>query len=179
MDATHQPRTEPELTSRPRLPAPEAKDRPIPERRVPQVAADLVRHPWVEALRKRSDLVPRAAALLTFLAGIVSVISAVTPADKPRLRNVRHLLGPEVPVTAAGTTAAFGIALMLLSFGLRRRQHKAWLATLCSPRSSPCCIWPRAWTSRRPRCARADRGVGRRPEALPGRRPQCRPRGSG
>src|SRR5258706_637930 len=52
VDATHQSRKEPELTGRPRVPAPEAKDRPIPERRVPQVAAELALHPWAEAIRK-------------------------------------------------------------------------------------------------------------------------------
>lgn len=119
------------MTRRPRDPAPEAKDRPVADRKnFPPAPADIAGHPWVEALRRRGDLVPRAAALLTFVAGVVSVISAVTPPDRPRLRNVRHLLGPDVPATAAGSTAAFGIALMLLSYGLRRRQRKAWVAAL-------------------------------------------------
>jgi lysyl-tRNA synthetase class 2 len=93
-------------------------------------ASEIVRHPWVDALRKRGEFIPRIAALLTFVAGMVSVFSAVTPAYRSRLHNVRHLLGPGVPETAAGSTAAFGIALMLLSYGLRRRQRRAWIATL-------------------------------------------------
>jgi lysyl-tRNA synthetase, class II len=120
---------EPELTRRSHGPVPQARDRQAAERKAPPAAADVL-HPWVDALRKRGELIPRIAALLTFLAGIVSVISAITPAYRGRLHNVRHLLGPGVPATAAGSTAAFGIALMLLSFGLRRRQRRAWIAAL-------------------------------------------------
>jgi lysyl-tRNA synthetase class 2 len=107
----------------------EAQDRQAPERKPTQPVADVL-HPWVDALRKRGELVPRIAALLTFIAGVVSVFSAITPAYRTRLHNVRHLLGPGVPATAAGSTAAFGIALMLLSYGLRRRQKRAWFAAL-------------------------------------------------
>jgi lysyl-tRNA synthetase class 2 len=67
---------------------------------------------------------------LSFAAGVVSVGSAAFPPFAGRLRVVSDLFGSAVPSTAAGTTAAVGIALMLLSFGLRRRQRKAWVATV-------------------------------------------------
>jgi lysyl-tRNA synthetase class 2 len=85
---------------------------------------------WIEALRRRGELVPRTAATLSFVAGVVSVCSAAVPPFAGRLRLVNDLFGSAVPSTAAGTTAAVGIALMLLSFGLRRRQRKAWVAAV-------------------------------------------------
>jgi lysyl-tRNA synthetase class 2 len=85
---------------------------------------------WIEALRRRGELAPRAAATLSFVAGVVSVCSAAVPPFHGRLQVVDELFGSGVPSTAAGTTAAVGVALMLLSFGLRRRQRKAWVAAV-------------------------------------------------
>lgn len=68
----------------------------------------------------------RLATVLTLVAGVVSLVSAVLPADRSRLRVVQALLGSAPPRTATGTTVAVGVALVLLSGGLRRRQRAAW-----------------------------------------------------
>ncbi|HZE65640.1 MAG TPA: phosphatidylglycerol lysyltransferase domain-containing protein [Sporichthyaceae bacterium] len=104
----------------------------MPRRTAPAVSTPPNRpgQRWIEALRRRGELAPRTAATLSFVAGVVSVCSAAVPPFHGRLQVVSELFGSAVPSTAAGTTAAVGIALMLLSFGLRRRQRKAWVAAI-------------------------------------------------
>jgi len=81
----------------------------------------------VPSLPRRSR-VPRLAAAVAVVAGVVNLVSALLPAERDRL----HLLAMMVPgVVSRGATvavAAAGVGLLLLAGGLRRRHRAAWLA---------------------------------------------------
>jgi lysyl-tRNA synthetase class 2 len=79
------------------------------------------------ALRSR---VPRLAAALAVLAGLVNLGSALLPGERDRLRLLAHLVPGAVSRGATVAVAAAGVGLMLLAGGLRRRHRVAWLATV-------------------------------------------------
>jgi lysylphosphatidylglycerol synthetase-like protein (DUF2156 family) len=79
-----------------------------------------------ECVRRRTRTRRRAGAVLA-LAGILNVLSAVTPPLKGRLDLLRDLVPIAVPETASALVAAAGIALLLLSLGVRRGQRRAWM----------------------------------------------------
>lgn len=85
---------------------------------------------WVAALRRSGENVPRAVAFVVWLVGVISLISALLPAQRSRLAVVTEIVGDTTTSVAAGTTAAVGIAMMLLAGGLHRRQRSAWAAGL-------------------------------------------------
>jgi lysyl-tRNA synthetase class 2 len=74
--------------------------------------------------------VPRLAAALAVLAGLLNLASALLPAERDRLRLLNDLVPGGVSRGATVATAAAGIGLLLLAGGLRRRQRVAWLAAL-------------------------------------------------
>jgi len=72
---------------------------------------------------------PAPATLLAggaFLAGTIGIVSALTPDIASRSDFVRGVLPTSVPETARVLTLAFGIVLIWLSRGLRRRTRRAW-----------------------------------------------------
>ena len=72
----------------------------------------------------------RLASLLVFVAGFVSLLSALSEPIQDRL-NVLHSLFPmAVPETAAALAALAGIGLIVLGRGIRRGQRRAWLVCL-------------------------------------------------
>ena len=74
---------------------------------------------------------PSAIARLVWLAGVVSVVSAASPALRTRLGVVTEIVPPVFPAAATTGTLAVGVVLMLLANGLRRGKFRAWLlATL-------------------------------------------------
>ncbi len=78
------------------------------------------RHPWV----------PGVAALLTLLAGLLDVLSAITPALRSRAREVNNVIPGAFSHSAAALTLVVGILLILLARALRRRKRRAWRATV-------------------------------------------------
>ena len=70
---------------------------------------------------------PRAIARLVWLAGVVSLVSAASPALHARVLLVTATLPPVFTAAATTGTLAAGVVLMLLASGLRRGKRRAWL----------------------------------------------------
>jgi lysyl-tRNA synthetase class 2 len=81
-------------------------------------------------LRRGRPWVPRLIALLVALAGIINIVSAVTPSMARRLEEVRQIVPGAVTQSAAAVTVAAGILLLFLASALRRRKRRAFQATL-------------------------------------------------
>jgi lysyl-tRNA synthetase, class II len=79
---------------------------------------------------RRWSRVPRLAAALAVLAGLINLGSALLPAERDRLRLLAHLVPGVVSRGATVAVAAAGVGLLLLAGGLRRRHRAAWLATI-------------------------------------------------
>ena len=60
------------------------------------------------------------------LAGLLSIVSALTPEAADRLRLIGGVLPPGVPDAARTVALALGIAMIWLSRGLARRKRRAW-----------------------------------------------------
>jgi lysyl-tRNA synthetase, class II len=78
----------------------------------------------------RRSRVPRLAAALAVLAGLLNLVSALLPAERDRLRLLAHLVPGAVSRGATVAVAAAGVGLLLLAGGLRRRHRAAWLAAV-------------------------------------------------
>lgn len=70
---------------------------------------------------------PKVIARLVWLVGVVSLISAASPAIHNRVELVTEIVPPVFPAAATTGTLAAGVALMLLANGLRRGKFRAWL----------------------------------------------------
>ena len=82
--------------------------------------------PDLGSVRRRSRRVRRWAALAIALAGLVDLLSALTPPLRGRLHLVLQVL-PLAATQAAGAVVALaGIGLLALARGVRRGQHRAW-----------------------------------------------------
>ena len=79
---------------------------------------------------RRHRYVPGVAALLTLIAGLLDVLSAITPALRSRARDVREVLPGGLSHSAAALTLVSGLLLILLARALRRRKRRAWRATV-------------------------------------------------
>ena len=77
-------------------------------------------HPGYFARRHRS--VPAVAALLTLLAGILDILSALTPAMRSRAKDVNDVLPGALSHSATALTLVFGILLVLLARALLSAQ---------------------------------------------------------
>ena len=60
-------------------------------------------------------------------AGLISIVSALTPEYADRLRIVKGVLPPGVPSAARTIALALGLGLVFLSRGLARRKRRAWM----------------------------------------------------
>jgi lysyl-tRNA synthetase class 2 len=72
---------------------------------------------------------PAPAAVLAagaFAAGAIGIVSALTPEIASRSDLVDGVLPPGVPEVARVLSLAFGLALIRLARGLRRRSRRAW-----------------------------------------------------
>src|SRR2546421_12474942 len=72
---------------------------------------------------------PSAPALLGLgaaVAGLVGVVSALTPEFADRFDLVRGILPPGVPEAARVLALSLGLALIWLSRSLARRKRRAW-----------------------------------------------------
>ncbi len=74
--------------------------------------------------------VRRISAGILLLAGLVDLVSAVTPPIRSRLHFVDDVLPLALPQVATVLVAMSGMALMLLSRGVRRGQRLAWNAAI-------------------------------------------------
>jgi lysyl-tRNA synthetase class 2 len=86
--------------------------------------------PALSYFSRRHRRVPALAAFLTFLAGLLDILSAITPGLRSRARGVNHVLPGALAHSAAALTLVFGILLVLLARALRRRKRRAWRATV-------------------------------------------------
>ena len=75
----------------------------------------------------RRPATPVLLAWAATFAGLVSIVSALTPEFADRSDIVQGILPPGVPSAARTLALALGIALIWLSRGLARRKHRAWV----------------------------------------------------
>jgi lysylphosphatidylglycerol synthetase-like protein (DUF2156 family) len=88
--------------------------------------------PWprAESTEWRHRRVRRAAAFVVFLAGFLSLLSALAEPVRDRVRFLYKFFPATVPETAAALSALFAIGLIVLARGIRRGQRRAWLVCL-------------------------------------------------
>ncbi|MGZ4212990.1 MAG: phosphatidylglycerol lysyltransferase domain-containing protein [Actinomycetota bacterium] len=72
----------------------------------------------------------RALGFAVAVAGILNVVSALTPALASRTRALRTLMTPGAFDLATGVAATFGLILLLLGRGIAQRRRAAWWLTL-------------------------------------------------
>jgi lysyl-tRNA synthetase class 2 len=74
----------------------------------------------------RRPATPVALAWAATLAGLVSIVSALTPEQAGRVDLVRGILPPGVPDAARTVALALGLAMVFFARGLARRKRRAW-----------------------------------------------------
>jgi lysyl-tRNA synthetase class 2 len=74
----------------------------------------------------RRPATPVALAWAAALAGLISIVSALTPELADRADVVRGVLPPGVPEAARTVALALGLGMIFLSRGLARRKRRAW-----------------------------------------------------
>jgi lysyl-tRNA synthetase, class II len=75
----------------------------------------------------RRPATPVLLAWAATLAGLITIVSALTPAMANRVDLVRGVLPPGVPSAARTVALALGIGMIWLSRGLARRKRRAWV----------------------------------------------------
>jgi lysylphosphatidylglycerol synthetase-like protein (DUF2156 family) len=75
----------------------------------------------------RRPATPTLLAWFAAAAGLISIVSALTPEMSNRVDLVRGVLPPGVPDAARTLALALGLGAIWLSRGLARRKHRAWL----------------------------------------------------
>ena len=74
----------------------------------------------------RRPATPVALAWAAALAGLISIVSALTPELANRLDLVQAVLPPGIPEAARTVALALGLGMVFLSRGLARRKRRAW-----------------------------------------------------
>jgi lysyl-tRNA synthetase class 2 len=74
----------------------------------------------------RRPATPVALAWAATLAGLVSIVSALTPELADRVDLIGGILPPGVPDAARTIALALGLAMIFLARGLARRKRRAW-----------------------------------------------------
>jgi len=75
----------------------------------------------------RRPATPTLLAWFATIAGIISIVSGLTPTAADRMRIVHGVLPPGVPSAARTLVISLGLATIWLSRGLARRKHRAWM----------------------------------------------------
>ena len=83
--------------------------------------------PW---LGRPRAWVPGVVAVLVGLAGVLNIVSAVTPGLAGRVHELRAFLPGGVTSTATAATVVAGVLLVCLSVALRRRKRRAYQAVV-------------------------------------------------
>ena len=78
----------------------------------------------------RRPATPVLLAWFATLAGLISIVSALTPELADRVDLVQGVLPPGVPEAARTIALALGLGMVWLSRGLARRKRRAWLLAL-------------------------------------------------
>lgn len=71
-------------------------------------------------------------AASTWLLGLLTVISALLPGQRDRVRYLTKIIGvpTRASATATAVAATLGVLLLWLAYGLRRRKRRAWRAAV-------------------------------------------------
>ncbi len=72
---------------------------------------------------------PAGIARVVALVGLMTIVSAASPAMHDRVKLVMHVLPAVFPAAATTGALAVGVMLLLLSRALRRGKFRAWLLT--------------------------------------------------
>ncbi|MEP7019900.1 MAG: phosphatidylglycerol lysyltransferase domain-containing protein [Pseudonocardiales bacterium] len=80
--------------------------------------------------RAQNRRVPNILAGLTALYGLLTLISALAPAQRDRVHDLSTLVPAPASATATALAAAAGVLLLQLARGLRRRKRRAWRAAV-------------------------------------------------
>ncbi len=86
--------------------------------------------PDLTSTRRRSRRARRLASGSIAIAGLLDLISAVTPPLGSHLHLVREVLPLEATQAAGVLVALVGLGLLALARGVRRGQHRAWLISV-------------------------------------------------
>ena len=86
--------------------------------------------PDLSSSRRRSRRARRLASVSIAVAGILDLVSAVTPPLRSHLALVRQVLPLEASQAAGALVALVGLGLLALARGVRRGQHRAWLISV-------------------------------------------------
>ncbi len=70
------------------------------------------------------------SALITFLMGVINLLSAIRPTLADRLALIESFIPVEVRFSSRLTTALVGFALLVIATNLWHRKHVAWLLTI-------------------------------------------------
>ncbi len=115
-----------------RLAAGDAIDATAPtERGLRLLASWPTGSPWpppvdLAAARGRARLIRRICALSILVTGLLDLLTAVAPPWRSRLHEVLTYLPLGVSQSAAAAVALIGIALVMVSRGVLRGQHRSW-----------------------------------------------------
>jgi lysylphosphatidylglycerol synthetase-like protein (DUF2156 family) len=82
----------------------------------------------IEVLRTRRTR--RIAAATLAIAGVLDLVSALTPPMRDRLHLLLQIVPLAVPQAAASLVALIGVALLVLARGVRTGQQRAWRCSL-------------------------------------------------
>jgi lysyl-tRNA synthetase class 2 len=98
----------------------------------PQTAGgdDLAEHPWLAARRGQRRWIPSIAALLCLLIGLSDVLAIFSPGIHARFHRITQFAPGTLTNVARSTDVIVGLALLMLSHGLRRRKRRAWQAVV-------------------------------------------------
>jgi lysylphosphatidylglycerol synthetase-like protein (DUF2156 family) len=86
--------------------------------------------PDLSSTRRRSRRARRLASVSIAIAGLLDLVSAVTPPLRSHLALVRQVLPLEASQAAGALVALVGLGLLALARGVRRGQHRAWLISV-------------------------------------------------
>src|ERR1700761_5748207 len=87
---------------------------------------DLAEHPWLAARRGQRRWIPSIAALLCLLIGLSDVLAIFSPGFHARFHRITQFAPGTLTTVARSTDVIVGLALLMLSHGLRRRKRRAW-----------------------------------------------------
>src|SRR4051812_30208629 len=82
----------------------------------------------IDVLRMRRTR--RVAAATIAIAGVLDLVSALTPPMRDRLHLLLEVVPLAVPRAAASLVALIGVALLVLARGVRTGQQRAWRCSL-------------------------------------------------